>query len=191
MTTEAHLPTVPPFMQPLLQQGVHDLTWGIKASFRTYFERLPDHSYDLSGGVVRTDGGGFRFPGRGAPTRDESGLWIIPFSGRLVLTAHFGALSVLIADPEVLFSPQGRARLSAVVDEVEGQAERMVIADLAFEDMGAEQPSSGTANFSASLARDGQYLFMGNYYAGDPLDPASIRSRPLQQGRPDSSISQA
>jgi hypothetical protein len=180
MNTEVQLPTVPAFMEPLLPQGAGDFNWGIKASFRTYFERLPDHAYELSGGAERTESGGFRFPGRGAPTRDENGLWVIPFSGRLVLTAHFGALSVLIADPEVLVSPQGGVSLSAIVDEVEGRAARMVIADLAFEGTGGERLSP-EANFSASLARDGQYLFMGNYYAGDPLDPAIIKSQPFPQ----------
>jgi hypothetical protein len=180
MTAAVQPTAVPDFMDPLLQRGARDLTWGIKTSFRTYFERLPDHAYDLSGGAVRTEGGGFRFPGRGAPTMAENGVRVIPFSGRLVLTAHFGALSVLIADPEVLVSPQGRVSLSATVDEVEGRAACMVIADLAFQGMGAEQISP-EANFSASLARDGQYLFMGNYYTGDPLDPVSMRSKPLPE----------
>jgi hypothetical protein len=90
----------------------------------------------------------------------------------VALTAHFGALSVVIADPEVVFGQDGSVTLSAVVDEVDGLATRMDIADLTLD---AGRQGDRDVRFSASLGRDGQYLFMGNYFAGDPLDPVTIR----------------
>jgi hypothetical protein len=151
-----------------------DLTWGVKESFRMYFERLPDHVYALAGGVDRTGSGEFCYPRRAEESSAPDGYHVFSFSGRVVLSAHFGALSVMIADPEVLVDRNGRATLSAAVDEDGDQPVRMVIADLAFEGV-AGSPEAPQACFSASLARDGQYLFMGNYYAGDPLDPVAIR----------------
>ena len=152
----------------------HALTWGIKESFRRYFERLPDHNYELTEGAGRSASGKFTFPPRAEAGPARAGHRMFSFSGRVLLTAHFGALSVMIADPEVLVRPDGRASLSAEVDKENGQTVRMVIANLALEGTGGP---AGTPQicFSASLARDGQYLFMGNYYAGDPLDPVTIR----------------
>jgi Htaa len=151
-----------------------DLTWGVKESFRMYFERLPDHVYDLAGGAERTDSDEFRFPQRAEDSSAPDGYQALSFSGRLSLSAHFGALSVMIADPEVLLDRKGKATLSAAVDDDGSQPVRMVIADLAFEGMSGG-PEAPRACFAAALASDGQFLFMGNYYAGDPLDPVTIR----------------
>ncbi|MFH5824554.1 HtaA domain-containing protein [Georgenia sp. AZ-5] len=150
----------------------HSLEWGLKESFRRYFERLPDHVYGLTDGAVRNAAGEFGFPHRLGFGPEGAGGTVLAFSGRVALTAHFGALSVVIADPEVLFGQDGSVTLSAAVDEVDGRAVRMDIADLALEvgRLGAPE-----VRFSASLARDGQYLFMGNYFAGDALDPVTIR----------------
>lgn len=177
MTMDVQPPTTLPHLEPLLQGAARSLTWGVKASFRSYFERLPDHAYDLTDGAERMEDGRFRYPGGQASGPGEGGFWTLSFSGRLELTAHFGALSVLIADPEIHFTPQGEATLSAVVDESGGQAVRMVIADLALQELVGE--SSQEVEFAASLARDGQYLFMGNYFAGDPLDPIGISLGPI------------
>lgn len=160
----------------LASGDVVDMTWGVKESFRTYFERLSDHHYDLSGGAARAVGGEFRFPQQGQSGQASGGRETLSFAGRVVLTAHFGALSVRIEDPNILMDSGGRATLSAVVDEVDGKPVRMVVADLVVDH---EETAAGhdpfRLCFSASLAVEGQYLFMGNYYAGDPLDAVAIR----------------
>lgn len=154
-----------------------ELTWGIKESFRQYFERLQDHAYDLGAGAGRTGRGEFSFPAQvgSGPELGENDSF--SFAGRVALSAHFGALSVVIADPVVVMDGEGKATLSAVVDEDGGRPVRMVIADLALQSMSGS-PDAPLAHFSAALAKDGQYLFMGNYYAGDLLDPVTIRLAP-------------
>lgn len=154
--------------------ATRNLVWGVKESFRTYFERLSDHAYSFEAGTSRSSEGTFSFPARAQPESLPDGGWLLAFTGTLAMTAHHGALSVTLAGLEILLDREGRGTLSAIVDEENEQAIRMVIADLRFDGMagGLETPQ---ANFSASLATDGQYLFMGNYFAGDPLDPVAIQ----------------
>lgn len=149
------------------------VVWGVKESFRTYFERLPDHVYSLAGGTSRNADGTFSFPGR-SQRELLAGGWLLSFTGTLTLTAHHGALSVTLAEPEILLGDDGRGTLSAIVDEENEEPIRMAIAELQFTGMtgGLETPQ---ANYSAVLATDGQYLFMGNYFAGDPLDQVAIQ----------------
>ncbi|MCS5478145.1 HtaA domain-containing protein [Corynebacterium sp. YIM 101645] len=145
------------------------LEWGIKESFRSYFERLPDHSYNFTAGARRCSDGQIEFTADDRPGNDADTL---AFKGSVHLTGHHGALSVRITSPHVSFRPDGTADLSAEVDEVDGQPVRMVIANLTRENPGeVRQPN---LTFRAELAEEGQYLFMGNYYAGDALDPVSI-----------------
>jgi hypothetical protein len=159
--------------------GVRDLSWGLKESFRAYFERLPDHAYEAGGGARRTRDGRLVYPARAGSADepvDPECRRVLAFGGRVVLTAHFGALSVAIGDPEVRVDPSGRGDLSAVVDEDRGRPVRMVIARLNAESAG--QGAGGPwVSFSATLAQEGQYLFMGNYFAGDPMDPVMVHFR--------------
>lgn len=148
------------------------LTWGIKGSFRRYFEGLSDHAYELSGGARQNDTGLFTFQTAQNDEEPSSGRHAYSFSGEMVMTAHHGALSILIANPEILLDSTGAASLSAVVDRDAETLVRLTIADLTLEHVSGDTILQ--ANFSAKLAYDGQYLFMGNYYAGEQLDPVSI-----------------
>ena len=142
------------------------LEWGIKESFRSYFERLPDHNYDLSAGARRCSDGQIEFEESSESSADGN----LSFRGSVQLTAHFGALAVKIAHPTIeLGEEAGRGVLSAEVDEHEGKPARMVIAELF-----RESQDSRSITFRAELAEDGQYLFMGNYFAGDALDPVTV-----------------
>jgi hypothetical protein len=162
---------------PLPSSRASALCWGLKESFRAYFQRLPDHAYEMGDGATRDAGGRFVYPVRtdaGSVLDDPKGQRVLAFAGSALLTAHFGALSVAIAGPEVRVDSNGRGDLSAAVDEEAGRPVRMVIAHLYAESSG-EGAEGPWVRFSATLAPEGQYLFMGNYFAGDPLDPVVIR----------------
>ncbi|RSZ63957.1 cell wall protein [Corynebacterium hylobatis] len=145
------------------------LEWGIKESFRNYFERLPDHSYGFAGEARRCSDGQIEF--QTDPTADAD-VNTLAFKGAVHLTGHHGALSVRIANPHVSFTADGEGVLSAEVDEEDGKPVRMAIANLMRENSPALQLPNLT--FRAQLAEEGQYLFMGNYFAGDAMDPVSI-----------------
>ncbi|AGN17754.1 LPXTG-motif cell wall anchor domain-containing protein [Corynebacterium glutamicum MT] len=143
---------------------MHTLEWGVKESFRAYFERLPDHNYALSGGSKRLIDGQFQFPGSSVGTRR------LEFYGEVRMTGHHGALSLQIADPIIEFQDADSALLSAVVDEENAQPYRLVIATLK-----KKLEDARSIIFDTQLADDGQFLFMGNYFAGDPMDLITIR----------------
>lgn len=145
------------------------LKWGIKESFRDYFERLPDHDYGLIQGTRRCADGQIEFE---ADLGSGAGSGTFAFRGAVILTAHHGALSVRISNPHVTLGENGAAVLSAEVDEADGRPVRMVIANLTRE--GCTTSRTPNLTFRAELAEEGQYLFMGNYYAGDAMDPVTI-----------------
>ncbi|OAV51061.1 hypothetical protein A6F49_02730 [Enteractinococcus helveticum] len=142
------------------------LEWGLKESFRAYFERLSDHSYQFADGACRLNNGQFVY--EIVPEASDRNKLV--FSGTVQLEAHFGALSVKIAHPVIdQNASTGEIGLSAEVDEHNGEPVRMLIATL-------EQSLDGAESlvFRAQLADEGQYLFMGNYFSGDELDPVSV-----------------
>lgn len=143
---------------------MNTLEWGVKESFRAYFERLPDHNYALSGGSKMLIDGRFQFPGLSADAQ------CLKFHGEIRMTGHHGALSLQIADPIIEFHKADTAMLSAVVDEENAQSYRLVIAAL-----NKKSEDARSIIFDTHLANDGQFLFMGNYFAGDPMDPVTIR----------------
>lgn len=145
------------------------LEWGIKESFRSYFERLPDHHYGLVEGTRRCSDGQIEFQADLDANIDAS---TFAFKGTLKLSAHYGALAVTIANPHVTLTSAGAGVLSAEVDEADGKPVRMVIADLTGEHFKTKAQSRLT--LQATLAEEGQYLFMGNYFAGDEMDPITI-----------------
>lgn len=145
------------------------LEWGIKESFRNYFERLPDHRYVLTEGARRCSDGQIEFPANEGQGGDGKTLI---FRGIVQLSAHYGALSVRIANPHVWFSDDGRAVLSAEVDELAGEPVRMNIANLIRENSFSSRDFEWI--FRTELAEEGQYLFMGNYFAGEVMDPVTV-----------------
>lgn len=159
------------------------MEWGIKESFRRYFERLPDHRYDLGEGARRCSDGQIEFRAAAPVDSDDT----LAFRGVLQLSAHHGALSVRIANPWITFRGGNAAELSAEVDSVDGEPVRMRIAELTADEApsGAEstgaqptgaQPTGAqrSLEFRAEVAEEGQFLFMGNYFAGDPMDPVTV-----------------
>lgn len=148
-----------------IAEGV-SLEWGIKESFRAYFERLPDHSYQFADGARRDRDGQIVF--QLVPESSDHNRLV--FKGAVLLEAHFGALSVKIANPVIeRRAGSDEIGLSAEVDEQDGKPIRMLIATLERDLDGSE-----TLVFRAQLADEGQYLFMGNYFAGDEMDPVSV-----------------
>lgn len=144
------------------------MEWGIKESFRRYFERLPDHRYDLQDGARRCSDGQIEFQVDPHTASADT----LAFRGAVQLTAHHGALSVRIADPRITLRDATEAELSAEVDSVDGQPVRMVIALLTAGRSDPDTPSRRV--FQAEVAEEGQFLFMGNYFAGDPMDPVTV-----------------
>ncbi|WP_168199872.1 HtaA domain-containing protein [Citricoccus sp. SGAir0253] len=154
--------------------------WGLRTSFREYFERLADHEYRLSGGAGLSEQGQFVFPGHAQAGAAPGRPGVIRCRGRVQMSAHFGALSVLIADPEIVIGDDGQGILTAVVDEHGDAPVRMEVARLSL-DGSPEGDPAPRWQWAAVLAEEGQFLFMGSYFAGDPLDPVCVHAG----GRPD------
>ena len=145
--------------------GLVALDWGIKKTFRDYFEQLSDHSYELTEGAQLNDDSEISFAF--APDSKEEKL--VKFRGRVRLTGHSGALQIQIANPIVEFGTGKSATLSAEVDEYQGEPVRMIIANL------EQLSASPSLKFRVELAKEGEYLFFGKYFEGEEMAPLTMR----------------
>ncbi len=153
------------------------LTWGIKASFRSYVSGpIADGSISTTGGASRTGGGEFVF-GSGSGTVSDSGAATIQYSGAARFTGHDGVLHFSLANPRLVLQPGGSGTLTMTKVDAKGGSSTVALASVS----GARLTVSGTrASFSgasATLTSAGTSLFS---YQGDPfydtgaaLDPVS------------------
>lgn len=151
--------------------GAHELRWGVKRSFLDYLSGMSDFALAMDGEVrALPQEQAFSFPAVG-PVAGT-----LRFAGSLVLTAHFGALRVLVADPWLEPSPDG-VRLTVVRPEewAPGPA-RFCLADLRPLDV-LEEGGWVATRFDASLAPDGVAMFGGVYPPGEPFDPVVVVAR--------------
>ncbi|MCE7481200.1 HtaA domain-containing protein [Microbacterium profundi] len=138
--------------------GRVELEWGIRKSFVTYVERLPDGSVSATGGAVR-DGDVFRLSGR----RLVSGGWA--FDGVLHFSGYSGVLDVTLEAIRI-----DGAELSA---EVGGT--RITLALLAEPSNAAGDDESLRVD-AVLFTDDGGAVFGGVYSANTPADPITIRA---------------
>lgn len=158
----------PPSADPLPPMG---LTWGIKRSFVEYITDLPDGTVTVSAGAAVSGSGHFSFPSAGSDYDVRTGTGVLRFRGDVRLAGHHGMLLFRLLDPWVEFSG-GRGVLSIGTGAGQDRAELGFVQATAPREIGGfliwEQ-----ADVLNSPA--GAELFDGQYAAGQPMDPLSIR----------------
>lgn len=135
-----------------------ELEWGVRDSFLSYVETLPDGRVETLGGVVRDDRV-FRFPGR----VEGDGY---RFSGALHFFGHRGVLDVTLRDLEV-----SRTGAHGVLTaDISGW--RLTLAGLSdFDTTDRDVLHAG----AVTLTDDGAATLGGVYPPGAPAAPVSIR----------------
>ncbi len=146
------------------------LTWGVKASFRSYVEAAGG-SIELDEGASRADDGSFVFtalPGGDlniAP--DGSATGSMRFQGTVTFEAHGGMLKSTIAELGLESSTDGLVVTS--LDAPMNQ-DRCDIAKVSQVNIGAD----GAITLETEITMDGMYQIADNYAVGTPLDPVRL-----------------
>lgn len=161
-------------------RGARELRWGLKRSFLDYLSGTGDLALSMDGGVrALPQEQAFSFPVAGpvAGARDGAAVEAVRFAGSLVLTAHFGALRVLVADPWLEPAPDGARLTVARPEEWAPGPARFCLADLRPLDV-LEEGGWVATRFDAALAPDGVAMFGGVYPPGEPFDHVVVMARP-------------
>lgn len=151
------------------------LDWGVKTSFRRYVSHMVDGVCEVGKGTAPVGGGEFRFPAAASIPAPWNGGAPMEFSGILRFVAHGGILNLTIVDPRIERGEAGGPLLLSIADGAGLDAHRLPFARLV--PRAAGHPSAGLS-FGAVLTSEGASLFMGNYAAGDELDPVTVRHEP-------------
>ena len=146
------------------------LTWGVKASFRSYVEATGG-SITLSDGATRADDGSFIFtaaPGGDlsiAPDGTATGS--VRFLGTVTFEAHGGMLKSTITELGLESGADG-----FVLTALEGPMNkgRCTIAELGPVAVGA----GDALTIVAKITFDGMYQIADNYPPGTELDPLQL-----------------
>ena len=146
------------------------LSWGVKASFRSYVEAVGG-SVNLSDGATRAEDGSFVFralPG-GALTIASDGkvTGAMRFQGTITFDAHGGMLKATLTE---LGLEAGSDGLVLTALEAPMNRDRCVIAKLGLVAVEAD----GAATLGAEITLDGMYQIADNYPPGTELDPLRL-----------------
>lgn len=159
-----------------MKNGEHEtgmLTWGVKQSLRGYVEGMAG-SIGVSNGAAQTTDGEFAF---GVAT--DSSLVVGPdgqltgkgkFVGKVRFEAHDGALSIVIADPEVEFTERW-------ILTVAGSTAGRPRVELALLDVAAAKSLDGELIIPSVLSKEGWRVMGDDYMALTPLDPVRLKLR--------------
>lgn len=146
------------------------LTWGVKASFRSYVEAM-EGTITLGDGATRTDDGAFVFtavPGGDLSIdSDGSATGSMRFEGTVTFEAHGGMLKSTLAE---LALEAGDDGLMVTVLEAPMNQRRCAIAKLA----AIETGSDGGLTAATEITMDGMYQIADNYPPGTELDPLQL-----------------
>ncbi len=146
------------------------LTWGVKASFRSYVEAAGG-SVSLSDGATRAEDGCFIFEaetgGNLTIAPDGSATGAMRFQGTVSFEAHGGMLSTTLTELGVEVSDEGLV-LTAVQAPL--NQERCVIATLDPLEIGPNE----AITLGAQITMDGMYQIADNYPPGTELDPLRL-----------------
>ena len=146
------------------------LTWGVKASFRSYVEAAGG-SVILSDGAIRAEDGTFIFnaiPGGDLTiAADGSASGAMRFQGTITFDAHGGMLKSTLAELGLEAGPDG---LVLTVLEAPMNQDRCAIAKLNLVDVGADD----AVTLGAEITYDGMYQIADNYPPGTQLDPVIL-----------------
>jgi len=147
------------------------LTWGVKASFRSYVLGDIAHGTITSAGGASPVAGGYSFPQSSSDVA-SGGLGAVGYRGSVTFTGHAGALNLRIADPIVRITSSMTGVLS--VSTAGGRV------DLATIDLSRAVRSVGAGGAVSyvgaptTLTAAGATSFAGFYSAGETLDPVSF-----------------
>ena len=146
------------------------LTWGVKASFRSYVEAA-EGLITVSDGATRADDGSFvlnAVPGGDlAIAADGSATGSMRFEGTIAFEAHGGMLKATLTELGVEASSDG---LVLTVLDAPLNRDRCAIATLALTEDGLDD---GTT-LRAEITVDGMYQIADNYPPGTELDPVKL-----------------
>ena len=146
------------------------LTWGVKASFRSYVEAAGG-TISLSDGVTRAEDGSFVFqavPGGDlAIASDGSASGAMRFQGTVTFDAHGGMLKATLTE---LGLEAGDDGLVLTALETQLNRGRCAIAKLSPAEVGPD----GVITLGAEITLDGMYQIADNYPPGTELDPLRL-----------------
>lgn len=148
----------------------HRLSWGVKASFRSYVEAVGG-TIHLSDGATRAEDGSFVFkavPGGDltiAPDGTATGE--MRFQGTITFDAHGGMLKATLTELGLEFGSDGLV-LTAL--EAPLNRNRCVIAKLGLVEIAPDD----AVTLSAEITVDGMYQIADNYPPGTELDPLRL-----------------
>ncbi|MFT4030496.1 MAG: HtaA domain-containing protein [Protaetiibacter sp.] len=147
------------------------LSWGVKASFRSYITgSIAQGSITTSG--VSTSGSSYVFPQSGDAALTD-GLGTVSYSGSVRFTGHGGELDLRLSDPQLRIES---ATTGTLLVRVNGSA-RVAFASLALGTGSRTTGTDGTVSYSgvpATLTAAGATAFSSFYSAGTALDPVSF-----------------
>ena len=142
------------------------MTWGVKASFRSYVEAA-EGSVEATEGAARTEDGTFIFPavpgGDLTIAEDGSATGAVRFQGSVTFEAHGGMLKTTLTELGIEVGAEG---LVLTAEQAPLSKDRIEIATLGLVTGGA----GGPATLSASITTDGMYQIADNYPPGTELD---------------------
>lgn len=146
------------------------LSWGVKASFRSYIEAAGG-SIDLSDGATRAEDGTFVFnavPGGDlAIAPDGSASGAMRFEGTITFDAHGGMLKSTLTE---LGLESGADGLVLTALQAPLNRDRCAIAKLSPVDVGPDD----AITLGAQITLDGMYQIADNYPPGTELDPVRL-----------------
>lgn len=145
------------------------LTWGVKASFRSYVEAAGG-SITVSEGVTVTDEGTFIFPteagGDFSIAPDGSASGAMGFQGAVTFEAHGGMLKSTLSE---LALEAGEDGLVLTVLDAPMNKNRCAVAELELLEVAGDVVTLGT-----KITVDGMYQIADNYPPGTELDPIML-----------------
>lgn len=150
--------------------SINKLTWGVKASFRSYVAAAGG-SITLGDGATLADDGSFVFtalPGGDlsfAP--DGSATGAMRFQGTVTFDAHGGMLKATLAELGLEMGADGFV-LTAL--EAPMNKNRCAIAQLGPVEVGTD----GVITIRSEITFDGMYQIADNYPQGTELDPLQL-----------------
>jgi hypothetical protein len=145
----------------------NQLTWGVKASFRSYVASA-EGTITLSDGAAIADDGAFIFfaeaGGNFAIAADGTASGSMRFKGTVTFEAHGGMLKVAVSE---LGLEAGEEGLVLTAPEGPLNQRRCAIAELGPVESGV----GGVVMIASQITIDGMYQIADNYPPGTALDP--------------------
>lgn len=158
--------------------GGGSLTWGVKASFRTYVTGPIAHGSISTNGATQS-GGAFVWGGGNGAYNEADSKGKVNYSGTVAFAGHNGQLDLKISNPRVQVNGKGSANLIADITSKGLNApdvakSGVIIATLALPASTTADGKISWSNAPATLTAAGAEAFGGFYQGGTAMDPVSF-----------------